>query len=163
MCAQQHTDVLLAAVNENRSVSSSFRAVFFQQAGAGAAAPLAEAHRPSTQQSELRMAPTALCLGGGLPAAALSLCSNSKWTRKFLCCVFVLQLITASLVGRHSVSVATYFPSAHFHNIIFHTWFSHDFCSQWLSLSPFSSNEKQFPFQYFYHSCIILHAFLCCC
>lgn len=51
MCAQQHTDVLPAAVNENRSVSSSFRAVFFQQAGAGAAAPLAEAHRPSTQQS----------------------------------------------------------------------------------------------------------------
>ena len=154
MCAQQHTDVPPAAVNENRSVSSSFRAVFFQQAGAGAAAPLAEAHRP---------APTALCLGGGLSAAALSLCSNSKWTRKFLCCVFVLQLITASLVGRHSVSVATYFPSAHFHNVIFHTWFSHDFCSQWLSLSPFSSNEKQFPFQYFYHSCIILHAFLYCC
>lgn len=162
MCAQQHTDVPPAAVNENRSVSSSSELC-------SSSRPELELQLPwlrltvRAHSNQLRMAPTALCLGGGLSAAALSLCSNSKWTRKFLCCVFVLQLITASLVGRHSVSVATYFPSAHFHNVIFHTWFSHDFCSQWLSLSPFSSNEKQFPFQYFYHSCIILHAFLYCC
>lgn len=93
----------------------------------------------------LKIVPDTWYLGGSLfSSPAQRLCSSSKLTKKFLYHYFFYPSVDYSFTffSHHSISVALYFPFAHFHNFIFHTLFNHDFCSIWLSLSLFPSKWK---------------------